>query len=46
MELGELDLQGIIDACARRETNSIPEKQIQLLQTTLLQYKEKPAIAS
>jgi hypothetical protein len=36
LELEELDLEGIVDACARKETNSIPEKKIQLLQFTLL----------
>jgi hypothetical protein len=42
MELGEMDLQGIVDACARKEFNSIPDKKIQLLQTTILNSKSKP----
>jgi len=46
MEFGEMDLQGIVDACVRWETNSIPEKQIHHLQTTLRKSKDKFFIAS
>jgi hypothetical protein len=41
MDLEELDLQGIVVACERKEEHLIPDHQIRLLQSALIKSRNK-----
>jgi hypothetical protein len=41
MDIMDLDLQSIVEACSQKETNSIPSQQLQILKEALWKNKVK-----